>query len=388
MFKSETLFILGAGSSYPYGYPLGKELVKHIIDNIEHDQILIPLLQNLVTKYHFNEYDGEHKNGDIIHGYELNDFEESLVKQDSIKFSRTASPSNIILMGQNNFYATKLNQFNEFFRLRETLIKFDPISIDTFLRDHPSHVKAGKIMIVYSLLKCENTKKLSYDKTGNDNWYSFLLNDILSGCEQPADIQHNKLKIITFNYDLSLDYCLMRKLMDTEYLKGNKIAEKYIHKLLSGDIYHVYGKLYKDSPIDIYGHYSDNTKKLNTETFNTKRLIKALQSHESIRSIYQERKKSGHYSELIKSAKEIIIIGFGFDRDNLNLLSFPQSEIEYGDFFNGKTIRYLDYEGKMNGLFSQFDHLQQRFNTKFSVTRSTANKITNAYLHDFKISLY
>lgn len=52
MFKSETLFILGAGSSYPYGYPLGKELVKHIIDNIKSDQILIPLLQNLRTKYY------------------------------------------------------------------------------------------------------------------------------------------------------------------------------------------------------------------------------------------------------------------------------------------------------------------------------------------------
>ncbi len=388
MFKTETLFILGAGSSYPYGYPLGKELVKHIIDNIQNDQILIPLLkQPLRDKYYYNENDGENKNGDIIHGYELHDFEESLISQDSIKFSMAASPPNTILAGQNNYYPSKLNQFNEFFRLREALIKFDPLSIDTFLRDHPSHVKAGKIMIVYSLLKCEKKAKLAYDKTGNDNWYSCLLNDILSGCEKPFHIKNNKLKIITFNYDLSLDYCLQRKLMDTEFLQKDKQAEKYIHKLLSHDIHHVYGKLYEDSVIDIYGHYADNKNKLHPETFNTKRLIKSLQSHKSIRSIYQERQRPSGYEKLIKDAKEIIIIGFGFDRDNLNLLSFPRTENAYGDFFKGKTIRYLDYEGKMNGLFSQFDRVQQRFD-KISVTRSTANQITNAYLNDFKIFLY
>jgi hypothetical protein len=34
MFKEETLFILGAGASYPYGYPLGKALVIDIVNNI------------------------------------------------------------------------------------------------------------------------------------------------------------------------------------------------------------------------------------------------------------------------------------------------------------------------------------------------------------------
>lgn len=394
MFKSETLFILGAGSSYPYGYPLGKELIRNIINNIKNDTILIPCIES--SKYFYNENDAKILNGKIERPYELQDFIAQLTSLDPTQFSEVGVLNEMPLNSQMRFTRVNpfkyrkitLQQIDAFFELCESLILFDPISIDAFLRDHPRHLQAGKVMIVYSLLKCENIAKFAYDKTGSDNWYSYLLNDIVSGCENPDDIQNNKLNIITFNYDLSLDYCLMRKLTDTEFIRGNEAATTYINKLITSNIYHVYGKLYQESHLDGYGHYTENNKQLQPETRNTRRLIKALQSYESIKSIYQERDKSGKYSELIASAKEIIIIGFGFDRDNLNLLSFPISENDYGDFFDGKTVRYMDFEGKMNGMFSQFTHLQQRFKERFSITRSTANIITNAYLNDFKIFLY
>ncbi len=47
MFKKETVFILGAGASKPYGYPLGSDLIKEIIANIDNDCIYIPKIQNI-----------------------------------------------------------------------------------------------------------------------------------------------------------------------------------------------------------------------------------------------------------------------------------------------------------------------------------------------------
>ncbi|HAT1820926.1 TPA: hypothetical protein I8Z14_001445 [Legionella pneumophila] len=46
MFSKNTLFILGAGASLPYGYPTGLNLVKEIINNIDKDEIFFPLRQS------------------------------------------------------------------------------------------------------------------------------------------------------------------------------------------------------------------------------------------------------------------------------------------------------------------------------------------------------
>lgn len=56
----------------------------------------------------------------------------------------------------------------------KALVDFDPVSIDAFLRDHPAYSKAGKIMIVYSLLKHENKSAFTFNHEEKDNWYSFF----------------------------------------------------------------------------------------------------------------------------------------------------------------------------------------------------------------------
>lgn len=119
---------------------------------------------------------------------------------------------------------------------------YDPVSIDAFLRDNNSLEKAGKIMIIYSLLKKEDRSFFGM-REKSDNWYSLLFNDILSGCVKPDDISKNKLNIITFNYDLSLECALHQKIKNTEFLKENDVCNNYITELES-KIKHVYGGLY------------------------------------------------------------------------------------------------------------------------------------------------
>ncbi len=100
-------------------------------------------------------------------------------------------------------------------------------------------------MIVYCLLKCEDTSKFQFKNKTNsegdnhDNWYRYLLNDIISGCENnPSNINNNKLKIVTFNYDMSLDFYLYEKIQSIEVFKGD-IGDEFISRMLNEGITHV-----------------------------------------------------------------------------------------------------------------------------------------------------
>lgn len=41
MFYENTVFILGAGASFPYGYPTGKGLIQKIKHSIKNDKIIL-----------------------------------------------------------------------------------------------------------------------------------------------------------------------------------------------------------------------------------------------------------------------------------------------------------------------------------------------------------
>jgi hypothetical protein len=73
MFKKNTLFILGAGASKTYGYPLGISLVNSIIKHIKDDIIWLPEdlpdIGVLQGSYNFSNYKDKIKKinlGDFI----------------------------------------------------------------------------------------------------------------------------------------------------------------------------------------------------------------------------------------------------------------------------------------------------------------------------------
>lgn len=219
MFETETLFILGAGASVPYGYPLGWELVEKIIVDIG-DEILLPVLSCELPNPRDEKYTSELtlKNfaDDFTEIAAINDPSEPL------RVDKSYDNNVPYIWGSKNlvtpkyrYRAVKIVDFLEFRKLKEALQTFNPISIDTFLRDNPSHALAGKIMIVYSLLKSEDRKKFEMaqskeEREEQDNWYRYLLNDMSScSADDPEFLLQNKVSFITFNYDLSLDFYLL-----------------------------------------------------------------------------------------------------------------------------------------------------------------------------------
>lgn len=118
MINRPTVFILGAGTSIPYNYPSGKELVKEITTGLSNRETLFQLCSKL-------------------------------------EFSAD----------EVNIFAHALNFSGDF-------------SIDAFLERNPKFVDLGKVAITLTLIDRENTGTLF--SGGEDKWYGDLLNELKS----------------------------------------------------------------------------------------------------------------------------------------------------------------------------------------------------------------
>ncbi|NNM58733.1 MAG: hypothetical protein HKM04_02855 [Legionellales bacterium] len=331
MFKKRTAFILGAGASYPYGYPTGKQLIKGIIKAI---------------------------NSDAIH------------------------------LSSSSFDFKAVDKFED---LKNRLIEHDPLSIDTFLHDNPSYAEVGNIMTAYVLLKCEDKALLGH--MCYDNWYSCLFNELTSEIEDDAvdAILANQCHFITFNYDVSLDFYLFNRLNMTERFKQGDLPRKFLTNK-NPRIIHVYGQIHEPSSLEHYGNYTQNTPEDNRKRFMA--AIENSQDKENgIRTISEARSRNKRIVEIIKQAEELIIIGFGFDRTNLDILGFPRDENAYLDaepkFFANKTIKWLNFEAGMQNTQRKLENLG-KYKSKDSpeIIISTAESISLAYQNNFKTTLY
>ncbi len=430
MFKTKTLFILGAGASVPYGYPVGKDLIKNIIKDMQ-DDIFIPKYESRKDGPYWNKYDKERN---VLYDFNeceqiFKDIESNIDEILNCNYRQCDEEGSFQICHarnkQNNhspklFFKTQINQVKIFNELKEAVEILDPVSIDAFLRDNPSHVQAGKIMIVYSILKREDTNKFNINQN-DDNWYSLLLNDLVSECaDNPDKLTENEIEFITFNYDMSLDYFLHSRIKKIENFikideRSHSPALIFLNKL---KLEHVYGQLYSLANNNHYGKYIHTNEEnkhfglnaINASSSTSLTLIKNFQrfvfsfkQYNNIKTMYDERNNPTQrndmivkHKEALKWAEEIIFIGFGFDRDNLNLLGFPDTLSRYNDIFFGKTIRYMNYKGIMKSLPLEFKNIENKiveslnsnsFEEKgkaIKIIQSTAEYIIGAYQNDFK----
>ena len=115
-----------------------------------------------------------------------------------------------------------------------------PVSIDRFLEVY-SHdneiVQTGKELISHIIVSNQNESR------SQDNWYKYLLDRILgTGNIDEIRRQINSIKIITFNYDVTIEHFLYRKidlLIKSRYSGDNQIAREILK-----NVDHVYGAVY------------------------------------------------------------------------------------------------------------------------------------------------
>lgn len=255
MIETPTVLVLGAGASMPYGFPSGGGLKDRILD-----------IQN------------------------------------------TSGAKQIYELG---FDAGELGSFQRRFQASHLA------SIDRFLQHCPDYSPLGKSCIAACIRANEQQflgKFLDSSAALND-WYPLLWNAIADVSEN--DFHRNRLKIITFNYDRSLEIFLSFAYASTY---GIELAPASFKLRQTVEILHVYGDLGALTTAD------HDCFKLGIEM--TPRHLQACQ--ESIRVIGDRvqvttREKCG---QLISRAGVVCFLGFGFAAENCDaILASAKSEL-------------------------------------------------------------
>lgn len=218
MIDRNTVFIIGAGGSYPYGFPLGIELRQRVFSYAESM---------------FQKFDAE--------------------------------------VGQDTLY-TEIKLAKEF---SHQFRNSGDQSIDWFLKKFPKYSLIGKFLILHHILQAENESKFFEEmkpENKKQDWYWYLYNEMSKypkGEISPGFFLENKIKFITFNYDRSLENFLFNC-----YSNGHDFASfgtTALELFKAIPIRHVYGKVAKfiweregEELCIGYKGYSQNFHTLNT----------------------------------------------------------------------------------------------------------------------------
>lgn len=257
MIQVNTVLVLGAGASNRYGFPTGSELVDRICD--------------LAPTYVINRPGWqEHGWTDYYH---------------------------------DSFEPKKLEELQSALRVAK------PSSIEIFLADNPKLSMVGRAAMATVLMKCENEDKL-LNVQQNEDWYNYLR--IRMGEHIPEFLASaQKLSIITFNYDRSLEYYFYRRLEANHHGLGLDLYKKL-------NIVHIYGKLGIPDFEDIEGF-----KRPYTSYPNKAQVSDCISA---INIIANEKESSVEFKKtygMLFEAKVICFLGFGYNETNIERLQLP-----------------------------------------------------------------
>lgn len=263
MIENKTVFVLGAGASCPYGYPSGIKLREDIISNF-------------CDQYqHYMDADPN-------------------LKQD-------------ITMESN-----KAKGFTDKFKKSSTK------SIDLFLARNTEFKDVGKKAIAFRILDAEYHSKFRESmKDRSLDWYSYIFDRLTDGLVKKDDYSRfceNNVSFITFNYDRSLEHFLYESLIHSFNNTPSKKIKEQISQL---GIIHVFGQVsgldWQELPSKLEYRHEVNRIKI-------QKLVKNL------RIIYEEEKNPEleEARELIGEAQRIFFLGFGYAKENLELLKISE----------------------------------------------------------------
>jgi len=301
MITKPTVLILGAGASIPYGYPSGSRLVQDLYGYMGNSGWIIPLLQSGVTE-------------------------------------------------------------NEIARFRNELYLSQQPSVDAFLEQRVEYVRIGKLSIALELLYLEDQDMLFKFETRNKGCYHYLFNQLNAGWDKFGE---NKLSIITFNYDRSLEHFLYTALKYT-YNKPDNSTCEMIQKI---PIIHVHGWL---GPLE----WQESGGRPYMKPFNDipQSSISAAQlqfAAEQILVLSEGKKATSEYNkafDYLKDAQRIYFLGFGYHPQNMERLRLHELNCaddllsNPGIFLDPRHIRPIRYRGSAYGLGkAQIETLQNQW---------------------------
>jgi hypothetical protein len=333
---NKTVFILGAGASWHFGYPTGEELVKKVIAKAR------------LAANHFATVLNSPAN------------RIPLRPQYITRNSPAPVPANG-LTGIKAEWQTAIDECND---LVSRLTTVDPLVIGYFLGQNPHLGDIGKFCIAWILLECEavflkyginnnrrelllrtsdradreKASSIQHLRYYNDNWYRFLIHKLVTGCPDADSLLDNKVTFVTFNYDVSLEFQLFQGLSAiAQFAEGN-----IIRQFFEGSWFiHIYGKMREDATapppsfdLDLLGGMTLGAPKAQPGPAQLWNAANALfdtvyEASKGIRTIAPLEKTVEPAVECarqaIADASCVYILGYGFDENNRSLLELPDS---------------------------------------------------------------
>ena len=253
--------VLGAGASWPYGFPTGREL----IDTITH--LEVPGIKNEAGTLEFNRKECE-------------EFQESL---------RLANPP----------------------------------SIDIFLKHRPSLARYGKLLIASALTANESVTGQDNNyvrevRGSSDDWYQYLWGELSAGANSPEDLLKNNLSFVTFNYDKSLENYLFHACKNLYDGCTNEQALRFIDHL---NIIHVFGTTGGDPGGRDFRSYKSSLQGIGVDVILE--IAKSLLTIGEAESF--ETSHLLNIRKAISISDRLIILGFGYHPENMEILGLQNA---------------------------------------------------------------
>lgn len=253
MIIKPTLFILGAGASIPYGYPSGATLRNQICEGSR--GVSTELARNISTSFDFSAVD-------------------------VMEFAREFQQSRIA-------------------------------SIDSFLAKRPEYSDLGKAAIATLLIPHENDSVFD-EVDADEDWYFQLWNALVAGVHSLEELALNQVRVLTFNYDRSLERYLHLAIKHT----FNVSDEVALDALGYFKIEHVYGSLGQ------FGLSDANQTRTYRGKINAIHLNIAVSSIRVIPEARDNDQVFTNAKDAFSWAKHVCLLGFGFDQLNVERLGF------------------------------------------------------------------
>lgn len=219
-------------------------------------------------------------------------------------------------------------------------------SIDAWLSRRTMYLNAGKIAICHAIGASEDPGKL---RTG---WYRELWQVLASGAQTASDICENRVGVITFNYDRSLEHFLYER-MRPSFGVSAEDAARIIQRI---PIIHMHGQAgalpwQKPDPVEAWIKTNplqkleapDSHPYLANATFDQNAWIIARIRSSGIRVMFEDHRGEGaplmQARNLLANADRIIFMGFGYDPINMRKLRYTpdsdKSQEIQGTYFEG-----------------------------------------------------
>lgn len=333
MFDVPTVFILGAGASWHYGYPTGEDLVIQVIERANALASFFEL--------------GARNNSGALPRFVTRSVDTTRSIPVSVWTDAAQEARNLAI------------------RLAEV----NPTLIDHFLAQNDDLHDVGRFAIALAIFDCERrfseaggnpnhfvverTRKgrglatsgidLAYFK---DDWLRFVLYQATARCNPSSNLGNNRITFVTFNYDTSLERRLLSGLSNISHFSAEDI-DKFMD---NSRFLHVYGKLrervgldWKPLNISLGGTYDDQFHRDVTaldEAFEASKGIRTIDGDDKLKN----EEVLGAAKSAISAAEVVYILGFGFDPQNVERLNLKQLRPQSG---RTRRVFLTNYGGLM-----------------------------------------